>query len=154
MSRTTRPIRVRRATAADIPQLCKLLAALFAQEHDFTPDATRQRRGLHLIMKQPAMGCIYCAISGRTILGMVSLLFSVSTAEGGRAAWLEDMVVHPDWRGRGIGERLLREAIRRGRAAGCRRLTLLTDASNRAAMRFYRRAGFTRSQMVPFRLHL
>jgi ribosomal protein S18 acetylase RimI-like enzyme len=37
--------------------------------------------------------------------------------------------------------------------APCTRVTLLTDGVNTDAMRFYERAGFARSQMVPFRLH-
>ena len=81
-------------------------------------------------------------------------LFTVSTAEGGRAAWLEDMVVHPARRGHGIGERLVHEALSGAQAAGCSRVTLLTDATNSSAMRFYLRAGFVRSHMVPFRLNL
>jgi ribosomal protein S18 acetylase RimI-like enzyme len=145
---------VRQATAADVKQLSDLLALLFTHEVDFTPDAERQERALRLIVEQPDIGRIYCATDGDTIVGMVSILFTVSTAEGGRAAWLEDMVVHPKRRGQGFGEQLLREAIREARAAGCSRLTLLTDASNNSAMRFYRRAGFVRSQMVPLRLSL
>jgi ribosomal protein S18 acetylase RimI-like enzyme len=85
---------------------------------------------------------------------MVNLLFTISTAAGGRAAWLEDMVVHPSYRGRGIGESLLRHAIDEARALGCSRITLLTDQTNGSAIRFYERAGFVRSQMVPFRLSL
>ncbi|HUB87789.1 MAG TPA: GNAT family N-acetyltransferase [Verrucomicrobiae bacterium] len=147
-------VHVRKAGEADIPALCDLLALLFIQEADFTPDAVRQMRGLRLIIRRPEVGHIFCAVAGDDIVGMVSLLFTVSTAEGGRAAWLEDMVVHPVRRGRGIGEQLLREAIKDARASGCSRITLLTDGSNGSAQRFYERAGFVRSQMVPFRLSL
>ncbi|HZQ46960.1 MAG TPA: GNAT family N-acetyltransferase [Verrucomicrobiae bacterium] len=148
------PVCIRRASVADVAQLCELLILLFTQEADFTPDVERQSRGLRLIIEQPNIGRIYCACDGDNVVGMVSILFTVSTAEGGRAAWLEDMIVHPDWRGQGIGERLLNEAVSGVRAAGCTRVTLLTDATNSSAVRFYQRAGFTRSQMVPFRLSL
>ena len=148
-------IQIRQAVIADIPQLCDLLSLLFTQEADFTPDAGRQARGLRLILEQPQVGRIYCATDNDSVVvGMVSLLFTVSTAEGGVAAWLEDMVVHPHRRGHGIGEQLLQEAINQARAAGCSRITLLTDAGNEPAMRFYSKAGFARSQMVPFRLAL
>ena len=148
-------IQIRQATITDIPQLCDLLSLLFTQEADFIPDAGRQSRGLRLILEQPQVGRIYCATDNDSVVvGMVSLLFTVSTAEGGVAAWLEDMVVHPHRRGQGIGEQLLQEAINQARAAGCSRITLLTDAGNEPAMRFYNRAGFARSQMVPFRLAL
>jgi GNAT superfamily N-acetyltransferase len=146
--------RIDEATVEDVPLLSDLLQILFAQEADFTPDATRQRRGLQLIIEQPGAGRIYCARLGNRVVGMVSLLFTLSTAEGNRAAWLEDMVVHPDQRGRGIGGKLLRHVIDRARELGCSRITLLTDKTNHSAMQFYQRAGFAPSAMVPFRLCL
>ena len=152
MPHPSNQVKLRRASATDVPQLCGLLALLFAQEADFTPDAGRQGRGLRLILENQETGVIFCAVEGETIIGMVSILVTVSTAEGGRVAWLEDMIVHPDMRGHGIGGRLLHEAIRGAREAGCLRITLLTDDTNSAAMRFYARAGFGRSRMVPFRL--
>jgi len=154
MQFSTDEICVRQATTGDVTQLCELLSLLFAQEADFQPAVERQTRGLRLIVEQPEVGRIYCATDGDRIVGMVSILFTVSTAEGGRAAWLEDMVVHPSRRAQGIGERLLHMAIGEARAAGCSRITLLTDATNSSAMRFYGRAGFVRSQMIPLRLRL
>jgi ribosomal protein S18 acetylase RimI-like enzyme len=85
---------------------------------------------------------------------MVCILFSVSTAEGGPDARLEDFIIHPGYRRQGIGERLLDEVFRRAREAGCARLTLLTDHTNESAIRFYRRAGFLPSRMIPFRISL
>jgi GNAT superfamily N-acetyltransferase len=107
-----------------------------------------------LIIEQPEAGRIYCARLGNQVVGMVSLLFTISTAEGNRAAWLEDMVVHPDHRGRGIGGKLLRHAIDQARELGCSRITLLTGKTNHSAMQFYQRAGFNPSTMVPLRLYL
>src|ERR1700687_3951202 len=95
MQNSSGKILVRQATAADVTRLCELLSLLFAQEADFQPDSTRQARGLRLMIGQPEVGRIFCATHGDNIAGMVSILFSVSTAEGGRAAWLEDMVIHP-----------------------------------------------------------
>ena len=62
--------------------------------------------------------------------------------------------VTPAARGRGVGGCLLEAAIAHARASGCRRLTLLTDADNAGAQRFYRRRGFVASPMLPFRLAL
>ncbi|MGO9227794.1 MAG: GNAT family N-acetyltransferase [Bryobacteraceae bacterium] len=145
---------IREAVCDDVPQLCTLLAGLFALEADFTPDAERQRRGLRLILDNPEVGRIYCATQSEGVIGMITILFTVSTAEGGRAAWLEDMVVHPDWRRRGIGRHLLNHALAEAKMASCTRITLLTDCENHQAMRFYSRAGFVRSAMTPFRLNL
>ena len=147
-------VRVRPATTDDIIPLAGLLSILFAQEADFTPDPEKQRSGLRLILGQPETGRIFCAVADGSIVGMVSLLFSVSTVEGGRVAWLEDMIVHPGWRGRGIGDRLLQQATTAARDAGCKRIILLTDNHNSPAVGFYSKAGFIPSGMIPFRLKL
>jgi len=145
---------IAQATVEDIPQLCELLRLLFTQETDFQPDRSRQERGLQFIIERPETGRIFRTRVGGRVVGMVSVLLTISTAEGGCAAWVEDMIVHPDLRGEGIGRRLLRHAIAEARSLGCSRLTLLTDGANTSSMRFYESAGFVRSQMVPFRLKL
>lgn len=151
----TRPTpSIRAARPADIPALGELLAALFAQEAEFAPNAASQARGLARIIGDPAVGTILVARDGDAIVGMVNLLFTVSTALGERVALLEDMVVAPAARGRGIGSELLREAIAHAWAQGCRRITLLTDGTNQAAQRFYARHGFARSGMMAMRLAL
>jgi ribosomal protein S18 acetylase RimI-like enzyme len=154
-ARAAKPlVEIRPAFRDEIPQLLALLAELFAQEADFAPDAERQRRGLELILDNPDVGRVYCATESNVVLGMVVLLFTVSTAEGSRAAWLEDLIVHPNWRGRSIGSHLVNHALAEARMAGCLRVTLLTDGDNHPAMRLYSRAGFVRSAMVPFRRNL
>ena len=140
------------ARPEDLPQLVELLGILFAQEHELAPDPAKQERGLRLIIENPAIGRIHVARDGERVLGMVSILRTVSTAEGGPAGHLEDLVVRPECRGRGIGSRLLAYAIGRSRAAGLRRLILLTDGDNAGAQRLYERAGFVRSRMLPMRL--
>jgi len=63
------------------------------------------------------------------------------------------MIIHPDHRNAGLGRRLIDHALQSAQKLGCTRVTLLTDGINTSAMRFYQRAGFARSEMVPFRLH-
>jgi GNAT superfamily N-acetyltransferase len=146
--------KVEEAALEDIPQLCALLTVLFTQEADFSPDEGRQREGLRRIIADPDAGRILVLRDGTGIVAMVNLLFSISTARGGRVAILEDMVVRPQARGKGAGSQLLRAAIAFAQAQGCSRITLLTDRSNEAAMRFYRRHGFADSAMTPMRLLL
>ena len=142
------------ATLEDIPQLCELLGLLFSQEAEFRPDAETQARGLREIIGFPERGSILVIRGAESLLGMVNLLFTVSTALGGRVALLEDMVVRPTHRGEGLGSLLLRAAVESAAASGCRRVTLLTDRSNDSAQRFYERHGFTISEMIPLRLIL
>ncbi|MBI1175275.1 MAG: GNAT family N-acetyltransferase [Sideroxydans sp.] len=145
--------RIEAATLDDIPQLCELLQVLFAQEREFQPDAARQAAGLREIIEHPDAGQILLLREGGEVVAMVGLLYTVSTARGGRVAMLEDMVVRPGRRGSGAGSALLQAAIAHAQAAGCSRITLLTDQDNETAIRFYRRHGFEVSGMLPLRLH-
>jgi GNAT superfamily N-acetyltransferase len=142
------------ATSGDVPQLADLLNLLFTQEADFKPDRAKQERGLRLIIESDHVGVILAAREGDEVVGMVSLLYTVSTAEGGPACWLEDMIVRPDRRGGGLGSRLLQSAIDYARSHGFARITLLTDKVNSGAIRFYSRHGFTESAMTALRLDL
>ena len=142
------------ARLEDLPQLVELLGILFAQEHDFSPDAAKQERGLRLVLENSTVGRIYVARDGARVLGSVMILRTVSTVEGGPAGSLEDFIVRPECRGQGLGERLLAYAIEQSRAAGLLRLILLTDGDNAGAQRLYEKAGFKRSGMLPMRLTL
>ena len=142
------------ARTDDLAQLVELLRILFTQEHELAPDAAKQLHGLRLIVENPAVGRIYVAREEARVLGMVNILRTVSTAEGGPAGMLEDFVVRPECRGKGIGARLLSYAIARAKADGLLRLILLTDGDNFNAQRLYERAGFVRSGMLPMRLKL
>lgn len=145
---------IREATNSDIPALAGLLAELFAQESEFKPDLERQHRGLNAIIANPGIGCILIAEDADRAIGMVNLLFTISTARGTPVALLEDMVVAKAARGMGTGSALMSAAIDKARASGCSRITLLTDHDNVAAQRFYASFGFTRSTMLPYRLML
>lgn len=145
---------VERATPRDLPDLVRLLTILFEQERDFAADAAKQQSGLRLILDSPEIGQIFVARQAGQVVGTVSLLFTVSTYEGGWACWLEDLVVLDDSRGAGVGSRLVEAAIEYARQQGFSRITLLTDQDNAGAIRLYERHGFRRSSMTPLRLRL
>lgn len=51
------------------------------------------------------------------------------------------MAVAPGYRGRGIGKRLVRSLLDRGRALCCREAWVLTDRENEPALRLYAACG-------------
>jgi GNAT superfamily N-acetyltransferase len=53
-----------------------------------------------------------------------------------------DLIVHNDWRGRGIGQMLLKEAERLTKEAGLKRLFIGVLVANERADRTYRAFGF------------
>ena len=142
------------ARSADLPRLVELLGILFESEAEFSADAAKQRAALQAILADPEKGTIFVARDGRHVVAMATLLYTVSTAEGGRAALFEDLVVAPEYRRRGIGQALLKHVVAEARKAGVLRITLLTDMQNERAQAMYRRVGFVGSPMKPMRLKL
>src|SRR5258708_4602042 len=99
------------ATEADLDELSEMLGGLFAQESDFRPDKEKQLRGLRLIFEQPSRGRVFVLRRDGAIVGMINLLFTISTAEGGFVILLEDLVIHKEHQGHGYGSKLLQHAI-------------------------------------------
>ncbi len=145
---------VEEAKIADIEDLIDLLTVLFSQEAEFNPNRNLQRNGLEMILNDTSIGSIFVLKDDDAIIGMVSLLWSVSTALGGKVAFLEDMIVNPMYRGRDGGSILLKYAIDYAQKCSCKRITLLTDSDNHLAQKFYQRLGFKKSLMQPMRLIL
>ncbi len=76
------------------------------------------------------------------ILGTLTLvLYRVSSGVKGR---IEDVIVDESARGRGVGEALTREGMRRAGEAGVLMLELTSMPYRQAANRLYRRLGFVR----------
>ena len=140
------------ATEADLDELSELLGELFAQESDFRPDKDKQLRGLRLIFEQPSRGRVFVLRRDGAIVGMINLLFTISTAEGGFVMLLEDLVVHKRYQGHGYGAKLLNYAIDFAKKKNFLRITLLTDRPENVAQEFFRRHGFVESSMIPMRL--
>ena len=93
-------MQLREATIDDIPELCELLNYLFEQEEEFKPNTEIQSEGLRNIISNSDVGVIVIAIDSNKVIGMVNILYTVSTALGSRVAILEDMVVSPKVRGK------------------------------------------------------
>ena len=138
---------VRPARPADIPALLALLELLFSLETDFSFDAARQRRGLELLLDRPDARVLAAEVDGR-IAGMCSGQLTLSTAEGGPALLVEDVVVHEQYRGRGIGGALLKRIAAWGESRGASRLQLLADRDNGPALEFYRKRGWRTTRLI------
>lgn len=145
---------VEEAKLCDLERLSELLTVLFSKEAEFTPNPDIQKAGLRMILEDASIGVLLVLKNEENIIGMVTLLWTISTALGGRVAFLEDMIIEPSWQCRGGGSLLIEHAIAYAKQFTCKRITLLSDQDNDDAHRFYKRFGFTHSVMLPMRLLL
>ncbi|WP_315130209.1 GNAT family N-acetyltransferase [uncultured Actinomyces sp.] len=87
-----------------------------------------------------AQGAGTAAGAAAPILGMLTLAtFTIPT---GLRAWVEDVVVDGQARGRGAGQALVEAAVAHATSIGARTVDLTSRPSREAANRLYRRAGF------------
>jgi ribosomal protein S18 acetylase RimI-like enzyme len=66
----------------------------------------------------------------------------------GHRGWINYLAVTPDLRRRGVARRLMDEAERLLRAAGCPKINLQVRSTNTAVIGFYRSLGFTEDAVV------
>lgn len=104
------------------------------------------------IVRSPATVLLVARDGAGGILASLTLvLFRIPT---GVRAWIEDVVVTEAARGRGVGEALNREAMRRAEKAGARNIDLTSRPDREAANRLYRRLGFEPRETNVYRYDL
>jgi len=142
---------VRPAGPGDVEALVGLLGELFALERDYTVDPARQRDGLTRLLARDRDARVLVAEAGGRVVGMCSVQLVISTAEGGPAGWVEDVVVTEGHRGLGLGSALLEAAAAWAAEQGARRLQLLADGGNAPALGFYAARGWARTELICLR---
>ncbi len=83
-----------------------------------------------------------------------SLTLVVFTIPTGVRAWIEDVVVDGDTRGRGVGEALNRFALELAKDLGATTVDLTSRPSREAANRLYQRLGFALRETNVYRYSL
>ncbi len=143
-------IEIRPAVPGDVAVLTTLLELLFSVEEDFHFDEARQRKGLELMITNQAC-CVLVAETAGEVIGMCSGQITISTAEGGPALLVEDVVVKREWQGRQVGSRLLSALNDWAIDHGISRLQLLADRKNEGALGFYQKMGWQVTSLIALR---
>jgi len=135
----------REATAADQGSVVALLAAQLG-EHSLAPTRAALEAAVAALIAEPRLGRIFVAEIGGRIVGVAAMSWSFSLEHGGRGAWLDELYVIPEHRGRGVGTVLLEGARAAARAGGALAMDLEVEAGHERVSSLYERHGFTRHQ--------
>lgn len=86
------------------------------------------------------------------IVGMLTVI--VSSVPSARKGFLEDIVVDKNYQGKGIGKKLIAQAINQAREEGVARLEFTSNPKRVAANKFYEHLGFKIRDTNVYRIEL
>ncbi len=132
---------IRPATRADVPAILDFIRALAVYER--APDAvvaTEQDLLRDGFGPQPYYACLIAEQDG-VPAGFAFYFFDYSTWLGRPGIYLEDLFVHPEFRGLGIGKALLQRVAAIALEKGCARLKWQVLDWNTPAIDFYQAMG-------------
>ena len=108
-----------------------------------------QVAGLKLMLDSPLAELLVAELGGRPV-GVCGLQLLVSTAQGAYSCHVEDLVLAPECRGRGIGRLLLEAAAEWAQRRGATRMQLNCDDKNLPAMKFYESLGWRKTHLFNY----
>ncbi len=137
----TPALRLRAATADDVPTVLRLIRGLAEYERLLDECvATEAQLRETLFGAQPQAEVVIAEWNGAAA-GFALFFHNYSTFLARRGLYLEDLFVFPEHRGRGIGRALLSHLARVALARGCGRFEWAVLDWNAPAIGFYRALG-------------
>lgn len=138
---------IRLAREDDIPALVAIYAAdEFGHGDSTDPALLPAYRAAFAAIQASSAENLYVAELGGIIVGTFQTLATVTlTGQGTLAMIIEAVQTHPDYRGRGIGARMMEFCIEDAKRRGAKLVQLTSNAARLDAHRFYERLGFIKS---------
>lgn len=137
-------IKITRAEKKDIPAIVGLIKE-FARFEDLSEFCEVTEEALSGAMFGPeAFVEGLMAFDGERAVGYALFYPCFATFRGQPGFWLEDIFVTADYRAHNLGEKMLREIARTGRARGIKRIDFMVLDWNTPAIGFYEKHGAVR----------
>lgn len=127
--------RVRAGRRGDVESISGLLVELGY------PDGADMAT-VHWVISHPETETLIAADSADKPIAMLTLSHRPQLRLRGRIVTIDELVVHPAWRRKGVGRELMKRAMERSRVLSARRLELQAPLGDEGAMSFCRELGF------------
>lgn len=124
---------VRPATHEDLNGLTRVpeCSLLLGEEGASVQDL--RRSGLEIMLNNGRGRVLAAQTADGTVVGLCAGQLTISTVDGGPAVLIQDILVHEDWRGQGVGARLMDALGSWAREDEVGRLRLLADLEGEPA---------------------
>jgi len=135
-------IQIERATFGELPQLSELFDG-YRRFYRMKSDISGAREFLAARLRHKDSIILVAWVGDESLAGFVQLYPLFSSVRMGAIWILNDLYVQRDWRGQGVGQRLMEVARILAVQNGCIALELATEKTNTRAKRLYEKLGYT-----------
>jgi GNAT superfamily N-acetyltransferase len=137
---------VRAATREDLVAVVAAVGDLLVELGSTPPPVSAMGEAAHTLIDDPRAGALLVAQAGDEIVGVIGASWQLAMHVPGRYALIQDLWVHPSWRGRSVGRELLAALFELAREQGMARAEVGLPRERfqgiRATEAFYLHNGF------------
>lgn len=134
-------ITVTRAAREDVHHLVELMGEFYREDGD-PFDPARATAAFTELLKHDQLGTAWLIRCDGALAGYLACPFTLSLEYGGRTAFVDDLFVRPQYRGRGCGRQAMETVLADCRRRGVRAVHLEVWPANTVARRLYASLGF------------
>ena len=139
---------IRKVTSEDLNELLELY--LFLHEEGLPEDNEHLRNTWSQIMNDPNHHIIVNVIDGKIVSSCVCVIIPNLTRGIRPYAFVENVVTHADYRGKGYATECLNYAKQIAIDNNCYKMMLLTGSKRESTLKFYENAGYNKNDKTAF----
>ena len=139
---------VREAKVTDLKDILELY--LYLHETAIPEDSQHLQNTWENIINDPNHHLIVCEVEGRIVSSCVCVIIPNLTRNVRPYAFVENVVTHEEYRGRGFASACLEYAKQIAVENNCYKMMLLTGSKSEETLNFYRNAGYNSSDKTAF----
>ncbi len=138
-------MQIRACETSDIETLTHMMRDFYMIDaYPFDEKTAAHRIGQFL--SQPDWGRICLIESDGAVAGYYALTYIYSFEFGGRMAFVDELYINPEFRGRGLGKFAIGDILEFAKASGLKMLYLEIEPENHNAAKLYKACGFEMSR--------
>jgi len=126
---------------SDLDQILVLIHD-FYQHFEYPYNEAEKRLTLEELFSTPMAGRIWLIQKNQNVVGYVYLSFYFSLEFGGRTAFIDELFVLPNYRGQGIGSKVINLIEKRCVELNFKAIHLESEITNKGATTLYLKLGF------------
>jgi len=139
---------IREANCDDLQDILSLY--LHLHENHVPEETAHLRKTWEQIINDSNYHLIVCELAGQLVASCTCIIIPNLTRNVRPYAFVENVVTHADFRGKGYATDCLNYAKKIALDAGCYKMMLLTGSKEESTLRFYRNAGYSDLEKTAF----